>query len=73
MRGPAKASKTGPGAGPPWIVRDAVATVDGRLSDASLQLRGRAELGQRRLGLDLSGRGGLRSRTPDVWQARWPA
>jgi translocation and assembly module TamB len=51
-----------------WSVREVVATLNGRLSDASLQARGRAELGQRRLTLDLSGRGGRRSQTPAVWQ-----
>jgi len=55
---------------PPWTVRDAVASVNGRLSDAALQLRGRAEQGRRRIDLDLAGRGGRRSMSPDVWQGR---
>lgn len=55
---------------PAWSVRDAVASVNGRLSDATLQLRGRAEQGQRRINLDLVGRGGRRSMSPDVWQGQ---
>jgi translocation and assembly module TamB len=55
---------------PSWTVRDAVASVNGRLSDAALQLRGRAEQGRRRIDLDLAGRGGRRSMSPDVWQGQ---
>jgi translocation and assembly module TamB len=54
----------------PWSVRDATATVTGRLSDARLEARGRAEQGQRRVALDLAGQGGRRSQTPDVWQGQ---
>ena len=50
VRGPAKPDKTDTAVAPPWTFRDAMATVDGRLSDASLQLRGRAEQGRRRAG-----------------------
>lgn len=70
LRSAAAAQQAGAVAGPPWIVRDALATVNGRLSDALLEAHGRAELGQRRLALDLSGRGGRRSQTPAVWQAQ---
>lgn len=54
----------------PWSLRDAVATVNGRLSDARLEARGRAEQGQRRVSLELAGQGGRRSRAPDVWQGQ---
>lgn len=70
LRGAGGAGTTNAVAGPHWIVRDALATVNGRLSDASLEARGRAEFGQRRLVLDLSGRGGRRSQTPAVWQGQ---
>jgi translocation and assembly module TamB len=53
-----------------WTVRDAVVSVNGRLSNAALQLRGRAEQGQRRINVDLGGRGGRRSMSPDVWQGQ---
>ncbi|MDB5880862.1 MAG: hypothetical protein JWP43_740, partial [Ramlibacter sp.] len=53
-----------------WTVRDAVASVAGRLSDAAVQVRGHAEQGQRRINLDLAGRGGRRSMSPDVWQGQ---
>jgi translocation and assembly module TamB len=56
--------------GPAWTVREAVATLNGRLSDAALQVRGRAEQGQRRINLDLAGRGGQRSQSPAVWQGQ---
>jgi translocation and assembly module TamB len=45
-------------AAPAWTVRDARASVNGRLSDAALELQARAEQGQRKLTLDLAGRGG---------------
>jgi len=70
LRSAATAGQAPAVARPPWIVRDALATINGRLSDASLQAHGRAELGQRRLSLDLSGRGGRRSQTPAVWQGQ---
>jgi translocation and assembly module TamB len=53
-----------------WTVRDAVATINGRLSDAALQARGRAEQGQRLVVFDLAGRGGRRSLAPTVWQGQ---
>ena len=52
---------------PAWTVRDARASVAGRLGDAVLQLQASAEQGQRRLMLDLSGRGG---RGGGAWQAQ---
>ena len=58
------------GAAAPWSVRDAAATINGRLSDASVEVRGQAEQGQRRLTLDLAGQGGRRSQTPEVWQGQ---
>ncbi|NPC57347.1 translocation/assembly module TamB domain-containing protein [Caenimonas soli] len=61
------------GAAAPWSVRDATATVNGRLSDARLEARGRAEQGQRRVSLDLSGQGGRRSQAPAVWQGQLAA
>jgi translocation and assembly module TamB len=69
-RGSSPAGAQQANAAAPWTVRDAVASVNGRLSDASLQLRGRAEQGQRRINLDLAGRGGRRAMSPDVWQGR---
>jgi translocation and assembly module TamB len=53
-----------------WRVRDATATLNGRLSDAALQVRGRAEQGQRRANLELAGRGGRRSPSPALWQGQ---
>jgi translocation and assembly module TamB len=53
-----------------WKVRDAVASVNGRLSNAALQLRGRAEQGRRRVDLVLAGRVGRRSMAPYVWQGQ---
>ncbi len=70
LRGLGPPAPSNADAGAPWLVRDAVASLDGRLSDAVLQVHGRAEQGQRRLALDLSGRGGRRSRSPEVWQGR---
>ncbi len=58
------------GAAAPWSVRDAAATINGRLSNASVEVRGQAEQGQRRLTLDLAGQGGRRSQTPAVWQGQ---
>ena len=69
-RGSSPADAQQPNAAPAWAVRDAVASVDGRLSDAALQLRGRAEQGRRRITLELAGRGGRRSMSPDVWQGQ---
>jgi len=44
----------------PWAVRDLSASLDGRLSDAQLRVRARAEQGQRRASIDLAGHGGRR-------------
>lgn len=67
--GPAPAT---PGAqpGPAWSVREAVVNVDGRLSDARVQGRARAEFGQRRVALELAGQGGRRGERPQAWQAQ---
>ncbi len=65
----APAAGAGPG-GPAWSVRDAVLNVDGRLSDAKLQGRARAEFGQRRVALELAAQGGRRGARPAVWQAQ---
>ncbi len=51
----------------PWTVRNARAGVNGRLSDAALELQASAEQGQRRLRLDVAGRGGL---VAAAWRAR---
>ncbi len=61
------ASAAGGVAAPPWTVRNARASVNGRLNDAALELQAGAEQGQRRLTLDLAGRGGLAGAT---WRAR---
>ncbi|MDB5945375.1 MAG: hypothetical protein JWQ33_401 [Ramlibacter sp.] len=60
-------ASTGAGATTPWTLRDAHGGIDGRLGDATLDLRVRAEQGQRTLALDLSGRGGL---VGPAWRAR---
>ena len=54
---------------PAWVLRDGAATLNGRLSDATLQASGRGELAQRRVALDLAGRLGRRG-TPAVWQGQ---
>lgn len=51
----------------PWTVRDATATVNGRLADAQVQLHARAEQQQRRVDIDAAGRGG---RKGDRWQGQ---
>ncbi len=56
-----------------WTVRGAVATLNGRLSEARLEARGRAEQGQRRIVLDVAGQGGRSSRSPAVWQGQLAA
>jgi len=49
------------GAGaPPWTVRDLTASLEGRLSDAQLRVRARAEQGRRRASIELAGHGGRR-------------
>ncbi|HWI82261.1 translocation/assembly module TamB domain-containing protein [Ramlibacter sp.] len=54
----------------PWSLRDAVANVSGRLSDARVDGRGRAEFGDRRIGLEVAGQGGRRSQAPAAWQGQ---
>ena len=63
-------ASTGDAAIDQWTLRDASASVDGRLGDASVTAQGRAEQGQRRVGLELAGRGGRHSASPAVWQGR---
>ncbi|WP_238587724.1 translocation/assembly module TamB domain-containing protein [Caenimonas sp. SL110] len=67
---PPATSPTTPPTG--WTVRDTTATLNGRLADAALQVRGRAESGQRRISLELSGRGGKRGApgAPGDWFAQ---
>jgi translocation and assembly module TamB len=60
------------GASAPWTVRDAVMTLDGRLADAALQARGRAEQGARKLNIEFAGRGGRRG-GPSAWQGQLSA
>ena len=67
IRDAAAPRSDGSAAAPRWLVRDAQATLNGRLSDAQLDASGRAELGRRRLALELSGRGGRRAQTPAIW------
>jgi translocation and assembly module TamB len=62
---PAQAAGT---ASPPWVVRDATATVRGKLSAADIAAKGRAELGQRRVAVELAANGG-RQLKPLAWQA----
>ena len=52
---------------PPWTIRNGRAVVDGRLSDAALDLQAKAAQGQRQLTLDVAGRGGLAGA---VWRAK---
>jgi translocation and assembly module TamB len=51
----------------PWSVRDATASVDGRLADAQVRVRARAEQLQRRVDVDVAGRGGRRG---ERWQGQ---
>jgi translocation and assembly module TamB len=51
----------------PWTVRDAIATVDGRLADAQVSVRARAEQLRRRVDVDAAGRGG---RKGERWQGQ---
>lgn len=54
---------------PPWTVRDAQVTVNGRLRDAALEVRARAERGQRQLAVEVAGRvGGTLS--PSAWRGQ---
>jgi translocation and assembly module TamB len=50
-----------------WTMRNARASVDGRLADAALELQGRAQQGQRQVALQLAGRGGLAG---GAWRAK---
>lgn len=55
----------------PWVVRDSLATLDGRLGDARLAAQVRGRQGQREVTLDLSGRGGrapMRRGGVAIWQ-----
>jgi translocation and assembly module TamB len=52
---------------PPWTLRDASFTLNGRLADAQLQAHVQAEQEQRRVALDLAGRGG---RKGSAWQGQ---
>ena len=70
LEAPASARASGASPGPAWSVREAVVNVDGRLSDAKLQGRARAEFGQRRVALELAGQGGRRGERPAVWQGQ---
>ena len=65
-----EAPASGTRAQPAWSVREAVVNVDGRLSDAQLKGRARAEFGQRRVALELAAQGGRRSGRPEVWQGQ---
>ncbi|HWP10370.1 MAG TPA: translocation/assembly module TamB domain-containing protein, partial [Ramlibacter sp.] len=60
------------GAAPTWSLRDATASLNGRLSDARLAVRAQARQGQRQLDLDFAGSGGrtpLRSGASALWRA----
>jgi len=70
LEGPAPPTAPGAKAVPAWAVRDAMVTVSGRLSDARVRGRARAELGERRLALELAGQGGRRGERPAVWQGQ---
>ena len=48
-----------------WTLRDATASVNGRLADAQVQLHARAEQSQRKVDVDAAGRGG---RKGERWQ-----
>jgi translocation and assembly module TamB len=64
-----KGRPAGPEAVAGWTVRDAVATVGGRLSQARIVVRGRAELGPRKVAIELGGNGGRTGAQP-VWQGQ---
>lgn len=55
---------------PPWALQQARASLDGRLSDARIEVLGRAVQGARSFEVDLAGRGG-RS-TAQVWRVNLP-
>jgi len=67
LEGPAAAASPGAKAQPAWAVRDGVLNVDGRLADARVRGRARAEFGERRLALQLAGQGGRRGERPAAW------
>ena len=50
-----------------WTLRDARATVDGRLADAAIELQAKAQQGPRQVALQLAGRGGLAGA---AWRAK---
>lgn len=55
---------------PPWLLRDAVLQVQGRLRDAALDLRAQAEQGQRKVDVRAAGRlGGTLGANPS-WRGR---
>lgn len=55
-----------------WTLRDMRLAVNGRLSDARLELRGSAEQAQRRFGIDVAGRAGRSGGQAAVWRAQLP-
>jgi len=56
-----------------WSVRQARASVDGRLSDARIEMRGRAQQGARLVDVELAGRGGRGMvKGTAVWRASLP-
>jgi translocation and assembly module TamB len=55
---------------PPWALQQARASVNGRLSDARIELAGRASQGARSLDIDLAGRGGRSA--AQVWRVNLP-
>ena len=58
------------GTPPPWVLRDAVLQLQGRLRDAALDLRARAEQGQRLVDVNAAGRlGGTLGAAP-AWRGR---
>ncbi|WP_332813330.1 translocation/assembly module TamB domain-containing protein [Ramlibacter sp.] len=59
---------TEPDQAAPWSLRDATLRLDGRLADASIDLRARALQGDRQLTLELAGRAGRRPR--GAWQGQ---
>jgi translocation and assembly module TamB len=74
LTSPALEMRTGgDAAAAPWSINDATATLNGRLSDASLSAHAKARQAQREFAVDFAGQGGrgpLRRGGPGVWQAR---
>ena len=58
----------GSAAEPAWAIRDTAATVRGRLSDAQVIARGRAEQGQRRVRFELGGKLGRLAQASAGWR-----